>query len=137
MLMNGGGDIADVGSYRTHEDAMQIVSCALHAPRVHFESPPSDAVPMEMSRFIAWFNDSAPSSPNPLPAITRAAISHLWFESIHTFADGNGRIGRAIAEQALAQNLTAPTLPAPAETLNRQRNAHYDPHTLRHPRNKT
>jgi Fic family protein len=77
MLMNGRRDIADVGRYQTHEDAMQIVSGALHAPRVHFEAPASEAVPMEMSRFIAWFNDSAPSSPKPLPAITRAAISHL------------------------------------------------------------
>jgi Fic family protein len=125
MLMNGRRDLADVGRYRTHEDAMQIVSGALHAPRVHFEAPPSDANPMEMARFIAWFNDSAPSSPNPLPAITRAAISHLWFESIHPFEDGNGRIGRAIAEKALAQNLAAPTLTALAETINRHRKAYY------------
>ena len=41
MLMNGRRDIADVGRYRTHEDAMQIVSGALHAPRVHFEAPAS------------------------------------------------------------------------------------------------
>ena len=125
MLMNGRRDIADVGRYRTHEDAMQIVSGALHAPRVHFEAPPSDTVPAEMSRFIAWFNDSAPSSANPLPAITRAAISHLWFESIHPFEDGNGRIGRAIAEKALAQNLAAPTLTALAETIHRHRKAYY------------
>lgn len=80
---------------------------------------------MEMSRYIAWFNDSAPSSPNPLPAITRAAISHLWFESIHPFEDGNGRIGRAIAEKALAQSLAAPTLTALAETIHRHRKAYY------------
>lgn len=125
MLMNGRRDIADVGRYRTHEDAMQIVSGALHAPRVHFEAPPSDTVLLEMSRFISWFNDRAPSSPNPLPAITRAAISHLWFESIHPFEDGNGRIGRAIAEKALAQNLSAPTLTALAETIHRHRKAYY------------
>jgi Fic family protein len=125
MLMNGRRDIADVGRYRTHEDAMQIVSGALHAPRVHFEAPASDAVPMEMSRFIAWFNDTAPSSPNPLPAITRAAISHLWFESVHPFEDGNGRIGRAIAEKVLAQSLAAPTLTALAETIHRHRKAYY------------
>ena len=129
MLMNGRRDIADIGRYRTHEDAMQIVSGALHAPRVHFEAPASDAVPMEMARFIAWFNDSAPSSratdSGQLPAITRAAISHLWFESIHPFEDGNGRIGRAIAEKALAQNLAAPTLTALAETINRHRKAYY------------
>jgi Fic family protein len=125
MLMNGRRDIADVGRYRTHEDAMQIVSGALHAPRVHFEAPPSATVPMEMARFIAWFNDSAPLSANPLPAITRAAIAHLWFESIHPFEDGNGRIGRAIAEKALAQNLSAPTLTALAETIHRHRKAYY------------
>jgi len=125
MLMNGRRDISDVGRYRTHEDAMQIVSGALHAPRVHYEAPPSATVPMEMSRFIAWFNDSAPSSPNPLPAITRAAISHLWFESIHPFEDGNGRIGRAIAEKALAQSLSTPTLTALAETIYRHRKAYY------------
>lgn len=125
MLMNGRRDITDVGRYRAHEDSMQIVSGALHAPRVHFQAPPSDSVPMEMARFIAWFNDSAPASANPLPAITRAAISHLWFESIHPFEDGNGRIGRAIAEKALAQNLAAPTLTALAETIHRHRKAYY------------
>jgi Fic family protein len=92
---------------------------------VHFEAPPSNTVPAEMSHFIAWFNDSAPASVNPLPAITRAAISHLWFESIHPFEDGNGRIGRAIAEKALAQNLAAPTLTALAETIHRHRKAYY------------
>ncbi len=125
MLMNGRRDIADVGRYRTHDDAMQIISGALHAPRVHFEAPPSPTVPLEMARFIAWFDASAPSSLNPLPAITRAAIAHLWFESIHPFEDGNGRIGRAIAEKALAQSLAAPTLTALAETIHRHRKAYY------------
>lgn len=125
MLMNGRRDITDFGRYRTHEDPMQIVSGAIHAPRVHFEAPPSEAVPMEMRRFIAWFNDSAPPSANPLPAITRAAIAHLWFESVHPFQDGNGRIGRAIAEKALAQSLLTPTLTALAETIHRHRKAYY------------
>src|SRR5215469_5508562 len=46
---------------------------------------------------------SSPSEPDPLPALTRAGIAHLYFESIHPFEDGNGRIGRAISEKALAQ----------------------------------
>jgi Fic family protein len=125
MLMNGRHDLSDVGAYRTHADAMQIVSGALHAPRVHFEAPPSDQVPAEMATFIAWFNDSAPQGHCPLPAITRAAIAHLWFETIHPFEDGNGRLGRAIAEKALAQSLAAPTLTALAATINRHRKAYY------------
>src|SRR3546814_7042604 len=75
-------------------------------------------------RISDWSSDVC-SSDLPLPAITRAAISHLWFESIHPFEDGNGRIGRAIAEKALAQNLAAPTLTALAETIHRLRKAYY------------
>src|SRR3546814_16372545 len=72
-----------------------------------------------------WFNDSAPTGTKSLTAITRAAIGHLWFESIHPFEDGNGRIGRAIAEKALAQSLEAPTLNALAETISRHRKDYY------------
>src|SRR3546814_1871770 len=89
MLMNGRRDLADIGRYRTHVDPMQIVSGDLHAPRVHYEAPPSDSVSTEMQAFVAWFNDSAPTGTKSLTAITRAAIGHLWFESIHPFEDGN------------------------------------------------
>jgi Fic family protein len=125
MLMNGRRDLSDIGRYRTHADPMQIVSGALHAPRVHYEAPPSDNVPNEMQTFISWFNDSAPEEAKPLTAVTRAGIAHLWFESIHPFEDGNGRIGRAIAEKALAQSLKAPTLTALAETIGRHRKDYY------------
>ena len=125
MLMNGRRDLAGIGSYRTHADPMQIVSGALHAPRIHFEAPPSDRVSDEMARFIAWFNDSSPQGSKPLAAITRAAIAHLWFETIHPFEDGNGRLGRALAEKSLAQSLEAPTLTALAATINRYKKAYY------------
>ncbi len=125
MLMNGRRDLANIGSYRTHVDPMQIVSGALHARRVHFEAPPSDRVQGEMARYAAWFNDSAPQGAAPMPAIARAAIAHLWFETIHPFEDGNGRLGRAIAEKALAQSLEAPTLTALATIINRHKKAYY------------
>lgn len=125
MLMNGRRDLTDIGRYRTHAAPMQIVSGALHAPRVHFEAPPSDRVQQEMTRFITWFNDSAPLGSAPMSALTRAAIAHLWFETIHPFEDGNGRLGRAIAEKALAQSLEAPTLTALAATINRHKKAYY------------
>lgn len=125
MLMNGRRDLVNIGAYRTHADPMQIVSGALHAPRVHFEAPPSDRVPEEMARFIAWFNDSGPKGGAPMPAIMRAAIAHSWFETIHPFEDGNGRLGRAIAEKALAQSLEAPTLTALAAAINRHKKTYY------------
>ncbi|MDO9046844.1 MAG: Fic family protein [Methylobacter sp.] len=54
----------------------------------------------------------------------RAAIAHLYFVSIHPFEDGNGRIGRAIAEKALAQCLGQPTLIAIAYTIERNKKAY-------------
>lgn len=125
LLLNGRRDLADIGRYRTHADPMQIVSGALHAPKVHFEAPPSHAVPVEMNAFVAWFNYSGPNGASSLSALERAGIAHLWFESIHPFEDGNGRLGRAIAEKALAQGLDAPAITALAETIQRHRKEYY------------
>lgn len=126
MLMNGRRDLADIGRYRTHDDPMQIVSGALHAPKVHFEAPPSSNVPEEMRAFIEWFNASAPDGAAPASVLARAGIAHVWFESIHPFEDGNGRLGRAIAEKALAQCLDAPAITALAEIIQRHRKAYYE-----------
>jgi Fic family protein len=60
-----------------------------------------------------------------MPALTRAALAHLYFVCIHPFEDGNGRIGRALAEKALAQNLGQPTLIALAYTIERKRKDYY------------
>ena len=125
MLTTGRRDLKEIGGYRTHVEPMQVVSGAIHEPKVHFEAPPSTEVPAEMSCFIDWFNRSAPGSSEPLPVLTRAGIAHLYFICIHPFEDGNGRIGRAIAEKALAQNLGHPTLTALAATILAKRNAYY------------
>ena len=50
----------------------------------------------------------------------------MYFESIHPFEDGNGRIGRAIAEKALAQSLGQPTLTALAATILVHRKSYYE-----------
>ena len=42
--------------------------------------------------------------PDPNSEALKAAIAHLWFVTIHPFADGNGRIGRAIADLMLARS---------------------------------
>jgi Fic family protein len=126
MLVKGRGDLRDIGRYRTDDEAMQVVSGAIHAPRVHFEAPPSSRMPKEMARFVKWFNRTAPTGVEPLPALTRAGIAHLYFESIHPFEDGNGRIGRALSEKALGQCLGQPTLTALAATILIRRRDYYE-----------
>ena len=126
MVTNGRRDLKDIGRYRTHDEPMQIVSGPIHDPDVHFEAPPTDKVPREMARFIDWFNRTAPDGLSPLPAVTRAGIAHFYFECIHPFEDGNGRIGRALAEKALAQNLGHPPLTALAMTILARRKGYYE-----------
>jgi Fic family protein len=126
MLMNGRRDIRNIGFYRSHMEPMQIVSGAVYQPKVHFEAPPSADVSREMKRFVKWFNRTAPDGPSPLSALTRAGIAHLYFECIHPFEDGNGRVGRAIAEKALAQGLGHPPLTALAMTILAKRKAYYE-----------
>ncbi len=126
MLMSGRRDLTDVGRYRTGKESMQVVSGPFGRTKVHFEAPPATQVPKEMARFIDWFNRTAPEGPEPLPALTRAGTAHLYFECIHPFEDGNGRIGRALAEKALAQSLGQPTLTALAATILARRKSYYD-----------
>ena len=117
MVTAGRRDLADIGRYRTRKEPMQVISGRIGAPTIHFEAPPSKRVPGEMKRFISWFNRTAPQGKEPLPAITRAGAAHLFFESIHPFEDGNGRIGRAIAEKAVAQSFGKPVLVSLATTI--------------------
>jgi Fic family protein len=124
MLTSGRTDLSDIGRYRTSSEPMQVVSGPVGSPKIHFEAPPSDKVPAEMDRFIAWFNSTAPGSAGSLAALSRAGAGHLYFESIHPFEDGNGRIGRALAEKSLAQNMGQPSLIAMAATILSRR-AHY------------
>lgn len=126
MLMSGSRKVTTIGAYRTHAEPMQVVSDRLHDPEIHFEAPPSARVPKEMDAFIAWFNDTAPGNRNPVPALARAGIAHLYFVCIHPFEDGNGRIGRALAEKSLAQSIGQPSLTALAFTIERARKAYYD-----------
>jgi len=118
-----------VGRFRDHEDPMQIVSGLPGKEVVHYTAPPSSSVPREMDAFLAWFAATTPRQGTPLAldGIARAAIAHLWFETIHPFEDGNGRIGRAVADMALAQDLGAPTrLYSLSRHLLADRRGYYD-----------
>lgn len=116
-----------VGAYRTHESPMQVVSGAMGRQTVHFEAPASRHVPHEMKTFITWFNSSQVSGAKGVKlAPVRSAIAHLYFESIHPFDDGNGRIGRAIAEKALSQGLGRPVLMSLSDAIQTRKKAYYN-----------
>lgn len=119
-LMAGRTDVEQIGGYRAGDEPMQIISGRYDAPKVHYEAPPSSTIAEEMRKFTKWFNESAHIHP-----LARAGIAHLYFECIHPFEDGNGRIGRALAEKALAQSLGKPTLIALSTIINANKKEYY------------
>ena len=93
-----------VGDWRDDSSGpMQVVSGPIGKERVHYQAPPAERLPAEMSQFLDWFN--GPASIDP---VLKAALAHLWFVTIHPFDDGNGRIARAIADLALARSEQSP-----------------------------
>lgn len=124
MLCNGRRDIDRIGSYRTHREPMQIVSSNLKDPKLFYEAPPSNKVHHEMENYLHWFNDKVI---NPQwPALTFASLAHLYFEQIHPFEDGNGRIGRALAEKAISMRLGYPSLSSCSTIIESHRKMYYN-----------
>ncbi len=125
-----------VGDFRDHEDPMQIVSGRQGKETIHFTAPPSVRVADEIEVFLDWFNKTRPkhqvfkNSENyetQIDGLTRAAIAHLWFETIHPFEDGNGRLGRAIVEMAMAQDAqSGEKLYSLSEQMMVNRSSYYD-----------
>lgn len=87
-----------VAGWRVGEEPMRVVSGAAGKEKVHYEAPPSSAVPEEMNRFIDWFNTENRTDP-----VLKAAIAHLWFVAIHPFDDGNGRLTRTLTDMLLSR----------------------------------
>jgi Fic family protein len=114
------------GAYRNDPTPMQIVSGPYGREKVHYEAPPAAQVPDEMARLIDRYNHSSPvSGDQEMPGIARAGVAHLWFESIHPFDDGNGRVGREIADHALSQYLGYPTTACLATAIEADRKSYY------------
>lgn len=112
----------EVGKFRTFPEPMQIISGTVGKEKVHYRAPDSAQVPREMALFLDWFN-----RPGQRDGILRAAVAHLWFETIHPFEDGNGRIGRAIIDMAIAQDAQQETrLYSMSRQMQESRSAYYD-----------
>ena len=111
-----------VANWRLGDEPMQVVSGPMGKQKVHFEAPPSDAVPMMMEQFIKWVNIDAKTDP-----IIRAAIAHLWFVTVHPFDDGNGRMARIVTEMMLARaDKTAQRFYSLSAEIMRQKKDYYD-----------
>jgi Fic family protein len=122
MLMNGRRDIETIGDYRKHEDVMQIVSGNLSMPKIFYEAPPSKKVYAEMKKLIVWCNKNFDN----VSILVLAGIAHLYFEIIHPFEDGNGRIGRALIEKLISQKMKSPALNSFAKVIEQNKRAYYD-----------
>jgi len=93
-----------VGAWRPPEaGAMQVVSGPIGKERVHFEAPAAGRLELEMKRFLEWFSQDAGIDP-----VLKSGVAHYWFVTVHPLEDGNGRIGRAIMDMALARAEGAP-----------------------------
>lgn len=73
-----------------------------------FVPPPPDALPESLSAFERFLHTPHAQ----MPALVKAALAHVQFETIHPFSDGNGRLGRLLIALLLCQEgvLREPTL---------------------------
>ena len=115
-----GISVIDVAKYRSA--GMKVVSGMFGREKVHYEAPEADQVPGEMKAFLNWFNGTDTKAD-----YIKSAIAHLWFVCIHPFDDGNGRIGRAIADMALAQADGSPLrFFSMSRQINKDKKSYYD-----------
>jgi len=99
-LILGDGAATGLDGWRSKDDdPIQVVSGPMGGEIVHFEAPPASGLAHEMEQFLAWFE-----SPPTVDPLLKAGLAHLWFVTIHPFADGNGRIARALSEMLLARS---------------------------------
>lgn len=94
------GDKFRVGAWRDDSQGpMQVLSGPIGRHKIHYEAPMAAHIDSEMRKFLKWLDSNEQEDP-----LLKASIAHLWFVTIHPFEDGNGRIGRAIAEMCLARS---------------------------------
>ena len=101
---------------------VQVVSGWMDKETIHFEGPPANRVDREMGLFFDWINGETSIDP-----VLKAAIAHFWFVTIHPFDDGNGRIGRAIADLLLARSeKSSRRFYSLSAQIQKERKAYYD-----------
>lgn len=82
---------------------MRVVSGELGREKIHYEAPPAGRLEQEVAAFLQWVEND-----NTMDPLLKAGRAHLWFEVIHPFEDGNGRIGRAVSDLLIARAEVSP-----------------------------
>jgi len=98
------GGVTAGGRFRDDRTGpMRVVSGELGRERIHYEAPPAARLEQEVAAFLQWVEID-----NAMDPLLKAGRAHLWFEVIHPFEDGNGRIGRAVSDLLIARAEVSP-----------------------------
>lgn len=90
VVMNGLTPVA--GKFRMEESAIfNQAGVAVYLP------PAPQNIPNLLDALVHWVSDTTDSAP------VISAVAHVWFEKIHPFDDGNGRVGRLLSTLLLAK----------------------------------
>ncbi len=126
ILMNAEKGI-NAGQFRSGTEPMQVVSGKYGDFIIHYEAPPSKGLPQLIPNFIKWYNDFKAETIGKIgEGMLLSALAHLYFETLHPFEDGNGRIGRAIAEKALAEKLESPVFISISKSIEKSKSSYYN-----------
>ncbi len=88
LLSRGRGSEKSPGEFRRSQNWIGGTRPGI----AHFVPPPPSEVENCMAQFERFIHDQH----LPYPALVKAALAHVQFETIHPFLDGNGRIGRLL-----------------------------------------
>lgn len=115
------------GALRSSSVQMQVISGRYGDIQVHYEAPPSKDLPQLLDNFFQWYKTFEDSTLGTIgEAIILSALSHLYFETLHPFEDGNGRVGRAITEKVLAEKLQSPLFISLSTCIEKNKITYYD-----------
>jgi Fic family protein len=116
------GEVSRPGAWRRVEDGdMLVVSGPVGAEIEHYRAPSADRIPGEMGRFLAWFGRPRADC----HYIVKAAIAHIWFVTIHPFADGNGRLARAVSALSMVRDDRMSAYYSLSRQILRERDTYY------------